>query len=64
MNDNKQYLFEVVELSHGKRERYTYLGTQKEMSTFLKNKRQSYGYIPGCGGDRTFEVMALILKEI
>lgn len=53
-----QKTFQVVETGHGIQNSSFMLMTEKEMSNYLKGRRENIGYIPGLGGDRTYSINA------
>lgn len=51
-------MYQVVEIGKGIRETYMMMATEKEISEYLNNKNEMYGYNPGCGGDKTYSAVA------
>ena len=51
--------FKITEISNHKIESYYVRMTTDEVKIFLKNKRNAYGYIPGVGGDRSYDCYAI-----
>lgn len=63
-NDEPRYLnepriYEIHEISRKGQEIYTLMMTGKELKQYLQNKREAYGYIPGVGGDKSYDCWAV-----
>ena len=54
-----KHLYKITEIGKGHFEVYSLVMTAKEIASWLKMKREVYGYIPGVGGDRTFDCFAV-----
>ena len=54
-------LYEITEIGRGIHETYALVMTETELKQYLKSKREAYGYIPGIGGDRTYDCFAVLL---
>lgn len=55
-------LYAITELRRNRREEYTMIATGDEVRDWLRAKREANGYVPGCGGDRQYECIA-VLRE-
>jgi len=58
---NEPHLYEIHEISRKGDDVYTVTMTGKELKKFLQGKREMYGYIPGCGGDKSYDCWAVEL---
>ena len=56
---NESRLYEIHEISRKGQEIYRLLMTGKELNEYLKAKREMYGYIPGLGGDKSYDCWAV-----
>jgi hypothetical protein len=57
---NEPRLYEIHEISNKNPDKvYTLMMTGKELKEYLKGKREMYGYIPGCGGDKSYDCWAV-----
>lgn len=56
---NEPRLYEIHEISRKGQEVYTLLMTGKELKDYLQSKRDMYGYIPGLGGDKSYDCWAV-----
>lgn len=52
-------LFKITEIGRGINETYCLVLTIAELKTYLRQKRESHGYIEGCGGDRSYDCFAI-----
>lgn len=59
---NEPRLYEIHEISKKKNDVYTLMMTGKELKEYLRSKREMYGYIPGCGGDKSYDCWAVELQ--
>lgn len=55
-------LYSITEISRYKYETYPIIATGDEIKTYLKAKRENHGYIPGLGGDTTYDCFAVLVK--
>ena len=56
-------LYSITEISRYKHETYSMLATGVEIKEYLKAKRENYGYIPGLGGDPTYDCFAVLASN-
>lgn len=57
---NEPRVYEIHEVSNKQEDKvYTLMMTGKELKKFLQGKREMYGYIPGCGGDKSYDCWAV-----
>jgi len=56
---NEPRLYEIHEISRKGDTVYTLMLTGKELKDYLKSKREMYGYIPGLGGDKSYDCWAV-----
>lgn len=54
-------LYQITEISRKKKEEYNMLMTGDEVAAWCKMKNVAYGYVPGCGGDKHYTCMAVLL---
>lgn len=59
---NEPRLYEVHEISKKKNDVYNVMMTGKELKDYLQAKRDMYGYIPGLGGDKSYDCWAVELQ--
>ena len=59
---NEPRLYEIHEISRKGDNVYTLMMTGKELKEYLKSKREMYGYVPGCGGDKSYDCWAVELQ--
>ena len=55
----KKKLYRITEIGRGINETYALLMTAEELKTYLRQKRESHGYIDGVGGDRSYDCFAV-----
>lgn len=53
-------LYSITEISQHRCETYPMMATGDEIKEYLKAKRESHGYVPGLGGDRTYDCFAVL----
>ena len=56
---NEPRLYEIHEISRKGQEIYDLMMTGKDLKDYLKNKREMNGYIPGLGGDKSYDCWAV-----
>jgi hypothetical protein len=54
-------LYHFTEISRGKKDEYDMIMTGEEVSAWCKMKNEFYGYVPGVGGDKTYNCMAVLM---
>ena len=59
---NEPRLYEIHETTSRSDKVYTLMMTGKELKDYLKAKREMNGYIPGCGGNRSYDCWAVELQ--
>ena len=57
-------LYAIHEISKKKHEVYPMLMTGNEVSKWCKTKEETYGYIKGCGGDKSYSCWAVLLEYV
>lgn len=60
---NELRLYEIHEISRKGEEVYVVQMTGRELKSWLQSKRDMYGYIPGVGGDRSYDCWAVEMAE-
>lgn len=60
----EQRLYEVHEVSRKGQEVYTVLMTGEEIRQWCKTKNEAYGYIEGCGGDKSYSCWAVQITGV
>ena len=54
-------LYHFTEISRSKKEEYNMMMTGDEVSAWCKMKNEFYGYVPGCGGDKSYTCIAVLV---
>lgn len=57
-------LYHFTEISRSKKEEYNMIMTGEEVSAWCKMKNEAYGYVPGCGGDKSYQCIAVLVDYI
>lgn len=57
-------LYHFTEISRSKKEEYDFIMTGEEVSAWCKMKNEAYGYVPGCGGDKSYQCIAVLVQYI
>ena len=57
-------MYHFTEISRSKKEEYDMIMTGEEVGAWCKMKNEAYGYIPGCGGDRSYQCIAVFVDFI
>ena len=55
-------LYQITEVSRRKVETYPMYATGDEIKSFLESKRMAHGYVPGLGGDATYDCFAILAQ--
>ena len=53
-------LYYFIEMSKKGKEEYSLIMTGEEVIKWCKMKNENYGYIAGCGGDRSYSCVAIL----
>lgn len=55
-------LYHITEISRSKKEEYHMIMTGEEVGAWCKMKNELYGFVPGLGGDKSYQCIAVLMN--